>query len=87
MSNPKHADVVLDKSHFLKLLWLRSETPMSMPDRSWPIPRAFPKKRTNESYFAAFFLVGLLFEGLAFALFFAALDSAISANNFSIRRI
>src|SRR6266446_195019 len=33
------------------------------------------------------FLVGFVFEGLAFAVFFAALASAISANTFSIRRI
>src|SRR5438128_4291055 len=39
------------------------------------------------SYFAAFFLVGFVFEGLAFAVFFASLASAISANTFSIRRI
>ena len=38
------------------------------------------------SYFAAFFF-GFVFEGLAFAVFFAALASAISANTFSIRRI
>ena len=44
-------------------------------------PKTFP------SYFAAFFLVGFVFEGLAFAVFFAALASAISANTFSIRRI
>ena len=37
--------------------------------------------------FAAFLLVGFVFEGLAFAVFFAALASAISANTFSIRRI
>src|SRR5207237_1349529 len=36
------------------------------------------------SYFAAFFFG---FEGLAFAVFFAALASEISANTFSIRRI
>ena len=42
---------------------------------------------TFSSYFAAFFLVGFVFEGLAFAVFFAALASAISANTFSIRRI
>jgi hypothetical protein len=43
--------------------------------------------KTFSSYFAAFFLVGFVFEGLAFAVFFAALASAISANFFSIRRI
>ena len=39
------------------------------------------------AYFAAFFLVGFVFEGLAFAVFLAALAAAISANTFSIRRI
>ena len=43
--------------------------------------------KTFSSYFAAFFLVGFVFDGLAFAVFFAALASAISANTFSIRRI
>ena len=43
-------------------------------------PRNAAKK--FPSYFAAFFLVGF-----AFAIFFAALASAISENTFSIRRI
>ena len=51
------------------------------------IVSAQEEKDTNESYFAAFFLVGFVFEGLAFAVFFAALASEISANTFSIRRI
>src|SRR6266853_4268147 len=50
------------------------------------VPPARANKDTNESYFAAFFF-GFLFEGSAFAVFFAALASTISANTFSIRRI
>jgi hypothetical protein len=53
------------------------------------ITRPFRPARTRSTtdYLAAFFLVGFVFEGLAFAVFFAALASAISANTFSIRRI
>ncbi len=40
----------------------------------------------SPGYFAAFFLEGFVLEGLAFAVFFAALASLSSANTFSIRR-